>query len=217
MWCFVGAATCGALLVAAAATGCNCSSADPSAAPASAPSSAASSPEASASSDPAASAALLERREGGTIHWRVGADGRVAVRVTDDKDQPIVPPDVGATLQVNERKVDLTTEGGALVGRIAALTDELTDLAYVVTVRGERWQGVLQIPAGGTNELLTEPEVKVPEGTRGPNGGLVEVVGSDRIEIVLDEESGELRAYLLDENLKVMPVGDAEITVGLVE
>ena len=171
----------------------------------------------SAAAPGSAARPLVEEREDGRLSWIIRPDGSVRVTVQDAKGQPVLPPDIDGTITVREAATPMWVEGDALVGALGTLEDELTDVAYSLTVKGARWQGVLQVPSGGTDALVAEAQVTVPPGTVGPNGGMVEVIGDQRVEIVGDPSSGELRVYLLDDKLAVMPVGDAEITVGFVQ
>jgi hypothetical protein len=85
-------------------------------------------------------------------------------------------------------------------------------------VKGKEWTGTLQVPPGGTDDLLKEPSAPIAEGTRGPNGGVVEIIDDHRVELVMDKQSGEVKVYFLDEKLKVIPPPpDAEVTIGFIE
>jgi hypothetical protein len=183
------------------------------------PESAASSvPEGDASGYAAVEVPLVEERDDGRLAWIVAPDGAVRLRVARADGTAVAPGDVRATLEVAGTETVLRADGADLVGKIGGLGDGLTDVSYRVAFAGATWTGGLQLPPGGTAALLAEPAIAVEPGTEGPNGGTVEVVGDQRIEIVLDEESGEVRVYLLDENLEPMPVGDdTEITLGFVE
>jgi hypothetical protein len=69
------------------------------------------------------------------------------------------------------------------------------------------WKGVLHLPPGGTADLAAAPhkEDTIKEGTKGPNGGIVDVVGGHRIEIVQDGKTGQVRVYFLNDKNEVMP------------
>lgn len=162
--------------------------------------------------------ALVEEREDGSVAWRIASDGSVEVTVTDASGSELKPPDVGGTLTVNDADVEL--ESGLLGGlsaKIGALESDLTEVRYRLAVKGKTWSGALHVPPGGTDALVAEPQVTVPEGTRGPHGGLVDVVGAQRVELLVDDATGEMRVYFLDENLEEMPVGDAELTIAVAE
>jgi hypothetical protein len=165
----------------------------------------------------AAGKPLVEQREDGSLAWTIRPDGSVTVKIRDAEGKAVAPADLEGTLTVREAATPMWAEGDGLGGAIGKLDDELTDVGYSVKVKGKEWSGMLQVPSEGTAALAAEPKVSVPPGTVGPNGGVVDVVGDQRVELVADSESGELRVYLLDDKLQVMPVGDAEITVGIVE
>jgi hypothetical protein len=160
---------------------------------------------------------VIEEREDGQVEWMIEPEGKIRALVRSPDGKPIAPADVRGSVTVSGKTVKLAADGEELAGAIPKLASDLTDVAYALTVKGKEWKGVLQVPRGGTDDLLVEPTVTVPEGTRGPNGGVVEVVDDQRIELVTDEASGEVRVYFLDENLKVIPVGDATVTIGFVE
>jgi hypothetical protein len=161
-------------------------------------------------------APLVEEREDGKAEWMVQPDGRVRVRVVG-KDGKAVR-DASGTVTVNAKAVPLVVAGDALVASVPPLEGALTEIAYALQVGGSKWTGSLHVPAGGTQELLQPPTVSVPEGTRGPNGGIVDVVGDQRVEILVDKESGEVRVFLLDEKLQAVPVtADTEITIAFTE
>ena len=111
----------------------------------------------------------------------------------------------------------LAADGASLTATIPALGAELTTIAYSLKVGDATWDGALHVPPGGTKDLLDVPAVTVAAGTKGPHGGAVEVVGDQRIEMVVDDKSGEVRVYMLDENLQPIPVGDAAAVAGFAQ
>jgi hypothetical protein len=172
-----------------------------------------------ASADPQAASAeaqagLVEERDDGKLEWIVQADGRVRVSVTAKEG---APPVVSGSLMLDGQSFPLTAEGTTLTATVPALTGELTTIAYSLKVGEATWDGALHVPPGGTNDLLAVPTVTVPEGTKGPHGGAVDVVGDQRVELVVDEKSGEVRVYLLDEKLQPIPVGDATAVAGFAQ
>ena len=221
-WLRVGAAACTVIV----AMGCSRGPADGSGTTSSAATSALSGASGTAGIAPSGATAaapgpaeqpLVEEREDGSVAWIVRPDGSVRVTVRDATGKPVPPPDVEGTLTIRDTTTPMRAEGEALVGAVGKLEDDLTDIAYSLKVKGTPWSGMIQVPVEGTSALLAEPKVTVPPGTVGPNGGVVDVVGDQRVEIVANKETGELRVYLLDDKLEVMPVGDAEITVGIVQ
>lgn len=107
-----------------------------------------------------------------------------------------------------------------LTAALPELTDDLTEVRYDLNVNGRPLNGTMHVPAGGTNELeenaKTAAKAKIAPGTRGPNGGVVQVVGDDVIEVVAGQKSGTVRAYVLDPSLKPVKVGSRTIKLGLV-
>jgi hypothetical protein len=185
--CFA-AALAGAVLV----TGCKGKGEDPSA-----------EPQAAAAED--TGAALVEERDEGKLEWIVQPDGHVRVKVTPNEGGS---PTVKGALLVSGESYNLKADGTTLSGEGPKLTAELTTIEYSLKVGDAEWKGTLNVPPGGTKDLVAAPTVSVPEGTKGPNGGVVDVIGEQRVEIVTDEKTGEVRVYFLDENLKVIPVKD---------
>jgi len=161
--------------------------------------------------------ALIEQREDGRIEWRVEPSGRLRAQVFDKEGKLVAPSDVTGLVTVQGRPAKLEEDGQTLQANIGELSQDLTDVSYKLAVGDALWEGVLQLPPGGTEPLLVSPPATVEVGARGPNGGVVDVVGDQRVEILIDEDSGEVRVYFLDEKLQPMPVGDAEMTVGFVE
>lgn len=160
--------------------------------------------------DPQA-ASFVEERDEGKLEWIVQPSGQVRVNVSVKEG---APPAVSGALLLGGQSYPLAAEGTALSATIPELTAELTTITYSLKVGEAAWDGALHIPPGGTRELVAMPSVTVPEGTKGPHGGAVDVVGDQRVEIVVDEKTGEVRVYMLDENLKPIPVGDATAVAG---
>lgn len=159
-------------------------------------------------------AGLVEERDEGKLEWIVEADGRVRVKVTTN--DGATPPMSGA-LMLQGQSYALTSKGAELETSIPKLTEDLTTIAYSLKVGEATWDGSLQVPPGGTKDLLEVPQITLPEGAKGPHGGVLDVVGDQRVEIVTDEKSGEVRVYLLDENLQPIPVGDATAVAGFAQ
>lgn len=163
-----------------------------------------------ATADPQAAAdmsgALVEERDEGKLEWLVSPEGQVRVRVTPNEGGS---PALSGALLIDGQSYELKAEGSSLTASGPKLDAELTKISYSLKVGDVTWDGTLNVPPGGTKELVAAPAITVPEGTKGPNGGVVDVIGDQRVEIVTDEKTGEVRVYFLDENMKVVPVGDA--------
>jgi hypothetical protein len=180
----------------------------------------------------------------GTVGWLLENDGAVKADVRDKSGAPIADDFVGtlATGEGNERKVvslaplDGTTLFG---GALPSFTADLTAVTYALKQGADLFNGTFYVPAGGSSVLTDKPaEAPAPAGTAaapatttvtaggaqaamapaalGPNGGVVQRIGDQRVELVSDQATGEVRAYLLDAANKVMPIGERKITLGVV-
>src|SRR5258708_831474 len=81
------------------------------------------------------------------------------------------------------------------------------------------WARTLHLPPGGTAELVAGAKAAAQvnvDAKAGPHGGVIQVVGNERFEVVANESTGEARVYLLDPDLKVVAIGDRKITLGVV-
>jgi hypothetical protein len=169
--------------------------------------------------------AIVEEHEGGTVAWDVAPDGNVRAAVMVEG-KP-VQKDVSATLvwkagaEAEAKTVPLTVDAktGVLVGAGPKLEADITEVNYTINVNSKPWSGALHVPVGGTAQLVANAkasaEVKLPEGNVGPNGGVIQVVGKDRVELVADEASGEVRVYVLDADFKAVAVGERSISLGV--
>jgi len=168
--------------------------------------------------------ALIEEHEHGSVAWNIAPDGNMKAAVSGP-DGKLIRENVAATLEwkagAETKTVPLTLDAktGLLVGAGAKLEADLTEIAYKLTVDSKPWTGTLHLPAGGTAELVAGAkaaiDINIPEGKLGPHGGVIQVVGKDRLEIVADEVSGEVRVYLLDADFNAIAMGDRTITLGV--
>jgi hypothetical protein len=181
---------------------------------------------AQASVDGKASAGLVEEYDFGTIGWSFEGDGVVKADVRDKTGAPIkegfsgelvvAPPTKGAPATPIVLK---PIDGAPLYGAaLPAFSADLTPVTYVVKVKDKPFTGTVHVPAGGTTVLLSAPapSVTVAVGTKGPHGGVIQVVGDDRMELVSDDESHEVRVYVLDADLKPVAIGERKVTLGVV-
>ncbi|WP_437652109.1 hypothetical protein [Sorangium sp. So ce1182] len=171
--------------------------------------------------------ALTEQHEPGSVVMTVAQDGQVTVLVKDRDGKPI-EEGVSGNVKVKvpgKEAAPVTAElapepksGGVLVAKIPPLEDDLTEVNYEFNVKGAPFKGVLHVPRGGTRELqekAKENDAHKLDGMKGPNGGVLQPVGDDIVEIVADKETGDLRVYVLDLNLKPAPIGDREIKLAV--
>ncbi|WP_437278809.1 hypothetical protein WME90_47675 [Sorangium sp. So ce375] len=168
---------------------------------------------------------LIEEHDGGSVGWDFAADGTVKAIVKTPDGKP-VDKDVSGTLTWKgpngdaQAPLTLDAKTGLLVATGPKLEADITEVKYNVLVVGKPWNGTLHVPAGGT-KVIVEGARKaekrpIPAGKTGPNGGVIQVVGDDTVEVVADKASGQVRVYVLDANLKPVPVGDRKIKLGFV-
>ncbi|WP_437623511.1 hypothetical protein [Sorangium sp. So ce1151] len=170
--------------------------------------------------------AYVEDHESGKAAFNVAADGSVKAAVTGPDGKPIRENVSGTLLwkgpSGEEKTVPLTFDekAGFLVAAGPKLEADLTQIGYTLNVAGKPWSGTLHVPAGGTAELYANAkgaaDLRLPEGKLGPHGGRIEIVGDDRLELLVDEATGEVRVYVLDVDLKPVDIGERKITLGVV-
>lgn len=185
-----------------------------------------SSPSASAEAVTAANA-VTERNGDLEVTWSVTPEGQVTARVKNKDDMPVAKGVTG-TLTVKPQgggaptQVPLVQQGdGLLTAQIPKLAEDLTEVGYDLDAGGVKAAGTMHLPRGGTKELVESANEAaaakvVPPGAKGPNGGVVQVVGDDVVEVVADKGSGAVRMYFLDDDLKVVPAGKKKGKLALV-
>lgn len=168
---------------------------------------------------------LIEDHEGGSIVWHVAPDGKVRALVKSSDGKPVDTGvngtltwkgpggDAKIPLALDEKEKLLAASGPKLEG-------DLTEVKYEVAVAGKTWSGALHLPAGGTKQIVEDAKKSaaktLPKGKVGPNGGVIQVVGDDIVEVVADKTSGEVRVYVLDADLKPIAIGDRQVKLGFV-
>lgn len=171
---------------------------------------------------------ITEQHEAGSVVWSVDPEGHVAALVRGPDGKPI-EKDVTGTVTVKGPGADDVPIAVALVpdpdkkvlvSVIPMLQEDLTEMKYEVKAGDKPMKGTLHLPPGGTVALVESSkvaaEVKIPEGKKGPNGGTIQVVGDTIVEVVADKSSGQVRAYVLDADLKPTKIGTKKITIGFV-
>src|SRR5260221_8297095 len=150
-------------------------------------------------------AAIVQKGDRGTSTWTVGPDGLVGATLKDPDGNAIkgavtgqvtFEPAGGTPTSV---PVEYDPKTGVLVAKGPKLEADLTPVEYALVVDGKPWAGSLDVPKDGTQDLVdtSKQQAALPPNTVGPNGGVVQVVGPDRVEIVANK-TGDVRAYVLD-------------------
>jgi hypothetical protein len=167
--------------------------------------------------------AIAQKAPPGTSSWVVGSSGEVSATLKPRDGKPITgavtgdvtfapPGGTPTTVPVHyEPKTGVLTASGP------KLDADITPVKYALTVDGKPWNGSIDVPRGGTEDLVAAGKVQatLPPNTLGPNGGVVQVVGPDRVELVANKRTGDVRAYVLDADNHPVDPGDRKITVAL--
>jgi len=175
-----------------------------------------------------AQGALTEQHDAAALVFSVDPNGQVKLTVKGTDGKPL-EKGVSGTLSVRgddpkarPTKVALVPDPktGVLSAALPELVDDLTEVKYDLIVNDKPIKGTLHLPSGGTKEIEDNAKApaasKIPPGTKGPNGGIVQVVGDDIVEIVAGKKSGTVRVYLLDPDLKPIPMGSRKIKLAFV-
>ncbi len=170
--------------------------------------------------------ALTEQTEDGSVAWDIRRDGKIRALVRAPSGEIVKANATGAVTVKTEdgvQSVNLKQDPktGLLYGDGPKLKGDLTEVDYALKVGGKDFNGLLYVPEGGTAELgesaNASARVSVPEGKRGPHGGAIQVVGHDRLELVADPSSKEVRVYVLSDDLKPVTVGARKIKLAVVD
>jgi hypothetical protein len=168
---------------------------------------------------------VTEENENGTISWDVGTDGHVRA-ILKGTDGQQVTTNVTGTLTWPGDATDQDAEAvmddkGYLVANGPPLDDDLTEIDYDLDVGGKQWTGSLHVPRGGTRAIDEDAKVVAglqgPEaGKLGPNGGTIQMLGGERVEMVADRDTQEMRIYVLGPDYQVIEPGERRFRVGYV-
>jgi hypothetical protein len=149
--------------------------------------------------------ALIEALPFGTVAWNVRVDGTIEASVKAE--------DAARTTGLiqwregDEEKTANLTEDPAkhtLVATGPKLSADVTDIRYTLQHDDKSVDGVLQVPPGGTAQLVADSKAtpSIDEGAVGPHGGTVQAVGDDRLEIVA--EGTDVHVFLVDAKLQAI-------------
>lgn len=169
---------------------------------------------------------VTETNDNGTVTWTVAADGKVrgVARTSDGK---VVSKNITGNITWKtpglETVYPVTTDEQeeVLIATVPPPEDDLTEMRYTLDVEGKPWNGVLYVPKGGTQVLVDDARAAAerppPEDKKvGPHGGVVQIVGKDRVEMVADKETGQVRVYILDADYAPIPIGERRVKLAVV-
>lgn len=172
-------------------------------------------------------AAIVQKGDHGTSTWIVGPDGAVSAVLKDSDGKPVTGTVTGQVTFEDPNgspqsvPIQYDPKTGVVTAAGPKLTADITPVKYALTVDGQPWNGDLDVPINGTQALVDDgnaaAQANIAPGTVGPNGGVVQMVGPDRVEVVANKKTGEVRAYVLDDGNHVIDPGDRKITVSLEE
>jgi hypothetical protein len=167
--------------------------------------------------------AIAQQGPLGTSTWIVRPDGAVSGTLKGPDGKPVTQPVTGqvtfaapdsppATVPV---QYDATT--GVLTAVGPKLAADITPVNYALTVGGTPWKGAIDVPRGGTQDLVDTGKLQgsFSANVVGPNGGIVQTVGPDRVELLANKQTGDVRAYVLDAENHPIDPGDRKITLAL--
>jgi hypothetical protein len=159
----------------------------------------------------------------GTSTWLVRPDGAVNATLRSPDGKPIAQPVTGQLTFSTPNGAPTSVPAqydpktGVLTAAGPKLEADITPVNYALTVDGAPWTGSIDVPRGGTHDLVETGKLQasLPPSTVGPSGGIVQVVGPDRIELVANKRNGDIRAYVLDTDNHPLDPGDREVTVAI--
>jgi hypothetical protein len=167
--------------------------------------------------------AIAQQGPAGTSMMIIRPDGSVSGTLETPDSKPVTQPVTGQITFATPdgpptvAPVQYDPKTGVLTAAGPKLEADITPVSYTLSAGGTPWTGSIDVPKGGTQELADTAKLQgaISSNTVGPNGGVLQVVGPDRIEVLANRRTGDVRAYVLDaENHPVDP-GDRKVTVAL--
>lgn len=170
-----------------------------------------------------ASSSLVEVFERGSIAWNVDENGKVLAFVHDESGGDASKKAKGTIEwteegQTRSAKLEFDAKADALVAAGPPPKDDLNEIRYALVYEDEPVKGTLHLPRAGTAAITAEAEASAKIDVSAavpPHGGVVQVVGEDRVEIVADDDTDEVRVYLLDASWQPVVVVDRTITIAV--
>ncbi|MFT3772011.1 MAG: hypothetical protein QM820_41925 [Minicystis sp.] len=183
---------------------------------------------------------IVEESDQGTITWSITTDGRFEAVVKDPQGKVVDKDVTGVVVWPGEAAdyIEYVTQTpeGHLVGQGLALDADLTEIDYDLVIGGKAWSGVLHVPRGGTRAIAEDaPKAEAddnapggpgaagkpgagpaPAGRKGPNGGVIQVIGGETVELVADKDTGEVRVFVLGPDYKPIEPGERRMRLGYV-
>ena len=142
----------------------------------------------------------------GTSTWIVGPDGAVSAVLKDPSGNPIKGTVTGQMTFQNPDgtpqsvPVQYDSSNGVVTapGRSSRRTSRPSTTRSPSTENRGRDRS--RFRSNGTQELADNAKLNAatPPPSVGPHGGVVQMVGPDRVEVVANKGNGEVRAYVLD-------------------
>ncbi len=172
-------------------------------------------------SDPlfADDAAIVEASEDGSTAFVVDDEGRVTAALADPQGKPTTE----RSLKLNYVKEGEEAPTEVLlipdankqyfVGRGPVLEADITPVNYEISGGTKPIRGILHLPKGGTKVLALSAQAQAVAHAQpilGPHGGRIERVGPDDVELLVDPDSGEARAWIIVDG-KVVPPARHEL------
>jgi hypothetical protein len=169
---------------------------------------------------------VLTQQVGDTnVSWLVKPNGDVFALVKD-KGKDIPADQLGGKLSLSAlpdagKPIERTlkNENGLLTTNVGPLAGTVNELKYDLDVQKKPVSGVIEVPKAGTDALIEDADIaakaKFKPGTKGPHGGIVQVVDEHVVEIVGQKGGGDIRVYFLDDDLKPLKVGDQKLKLAL--
>jgi hypothetical protein len=167
--------------------------------------------------------AIAEQGPTGTSTWIIRPDGAVSATLKTPDGRRVAQPVTGQIAFATPNgtptsvPVQYDPKTGVLTAAGPRLDADITPVNYTLSAGGTPWNGSIDVPKGGTQDLVATGRLQtsLAPSTVGPNGGVIRTVGPDRIELVANKHTGDVRAYVLAADNHPIDPGDRRITVAI--